>query len=83
MTVSERLIKILAEDCIQITGSPVPLIFFNKLTADIYRYMAEVSIPTEKIKYIELAEKTYSRARMYYKMLTELRVSQTKTEGDG
>ena len=38
---------ILSSDCIEATGSPIPLTFFTKLKADIYRYMAEVCHGTE------------------------------------
>lgn len=79
---SARLIDILDHDCIQITGSPVPLIFFNKLKADIFRYIAEVCIGEQANEYKEKAEQTYEEARMYYKLLTELRIQHTKKDED-
>lgn len=45
--IAQRQIDILTSDCIEATGSPIPLTFFTKIKADIYRYMAEVCHGTE------------------------------------
>jgi len=58
------------------------LIFFNKLKADIFRYIAEVCIGEQANEYKEKAEQTYEEARMYYKLLTELRIQHTKKDED-
>jgi len=44
MDTSNKQLSIIDDHCIAVTGSPVPLIFFNKLKADIFRYNAEVTI---------------------------------------
>lgn len=64
-TKSENLIKIIEEDCIEITGHPLPLIFFKKLQGDLYRYMAKHSVGkdlAEKTKIKDQCHKTYKEA---------------------
>jgi hypothetical protein len=44
------------------------------------RYNAEVNIGETATKFREEAEETYEKARLYYKLLVELRISKTKTD---
>ena len=69
-----RQVKMIDNYCIQVTGSPIPLIFFKKMQADIYRYLAEFSIQEERIKYKELALKKYKEGVYTLKCLRELRI---------
>ena len=48
--------------CIDVTGSAIPLIFFKKQTADIFRYLADHTEGDKRSKHSELARKNYEEA---------------------
>jgi len=75
-----RQIKIIEDHCISVTGSPIPLTFFKKLQADIYRYLAEFSTLDDRIKFKQLALRIYKEAVYTLKCLRELRVQQNKPD---
>lgn len=80
---SLHLITIIQRDCIEVTGSPIGLIFFKKLQADIYRYMAmhHVGIDQkEKMEIKELCHRAYKEATYMLKMLRIQRESQNETD---
>mmetsp|Transcript_10366 Transcript_10366/g.15956 ORF Transcript_10366/g.15956 Transcript_10366/m.15956 type:complete len:182 (+) Transcript_10366:463-1008(+) len=77
----KRQIKIIDDHCIGVTGSPIPLIYFRKLQADIYRYMAEsTGIADGRVEFKEAALKTYKESVYTLKCLRELRVQQNKPD---
>ena len=47
ITVSKRILDIIDKDCIEVVGAPIPMIFFTKLKADIFRYLTEATQGTE------------------------------------
>lgn len=55
--------QLIEDHCVKITGHAVPLIFFKKLQADIYRYLADHSMSTERQKYKERARDHYEEAQ--------------------
>ena len=77
--IGQRQLDIVERYCVETTGSPIPLIFFTKLQADIYRYLTEATILNDKLTYSEKAEEKYEAARQFYGMLIEARVM---TKGD-
>jgi hypothetical protein len=53
-------IDVLEECCIKATAAPLPWIFFLKMQADIYRYMAEHTQKyTDKIEYLDVLPDIY------------------------
>ena len=80
---SNRLIQIVEDECISITGHPLPLIFFKKLQADMYRYQCQHQVGNnqyEKTHIKELALKTYKEAEALLKMERDRRINESKTD---
>ena len=66
-----RQIGIIDDKCIDVTGMPTTLIFFQKMKADIYRYMAEFSTSEKRQKFKVDALQLYQKAEQNYKMIKE------------
>ena len=80
---SQRLIDIIENECVSVTGHPVPLIFFKKLQADMLRYQAKFPINTnlnEKTTLKERAHKKYREAVLLLKMERDRRINKNETD---
>lgn len=63
----EKQIKIIEDFCIEVAGSPLTLIFFKKLTADTYRYLAELKGTSDRLYFKEQALKSYEESLFIHK----------------
>ena len=75
-----KQIKIIKKYCEKATGMITTLIFFRKMQADIYRYMAEFSTGDRRLVYKEAAMKYYLKAESNYKMLRENRLQDSQDD---
>mmetsp|Transcript_3701 Transcript_3701/g.6306 ORF Transcript_3701/g.6306 Transcript_3701/m.6306 type:complete len:223 (-) Transcript_3701:21-689(-) len=80
VTKGTRQIEIIQSCCLDVTGAPIPTIFFKKLTADIYRYLADQQGQTNRTLFKEKALVTYKESVYMLKCLRELRVQQNKPD---
>jgi hypothetical protein len=80
ITKGKRQLSIIDGFCIDATGKVTTLIFFQKMKADINRYMAEFSNGTERQTFKTEALMLYQKAEQNYKMIKENKLQDHQEE---